>query len=115
MCLLSGVSCASGPASAGPEDFLGAEAVWVLGPADADHEISAADARQLLNAPATWQPTSAVRLGAVLDRGGRGVLGHQRCVVSPEDALGLATIRAHAVSPLLGVLREHLGHRFTYA
>jgi hypothetical protein len=32
--------------------------LWVLRPAETDYEISAADATQLLGAPARWQPES---------------------------------------------------------
>lgn len=32
--------------------------LWVLRPAETDYEISAADAGQLLDAPARWQPES---------------------------------------------------------
>ena len=32
--------------------------LWVLRPAESDYEISAADASQLLDAPARWQPGS---------------------------------------------------------
>lgn len=40
--------------------------LWVLRPAESDHEISAADAGELLDAPARWKPESDDGLTSVV-------------------------------------------------